>query len=116
MRRKSIPSKRDGGAGKCPQAGWCKFLSQTLESNHLEPRNQAATKGPSLSGAVVQRKFRVTSALVLDCAMVRWSSHQGRGRNHPCIPGDIQSAGTFLLQQGSCREIWAKGNCDFRTE
>lgn len=52
MRRKLIPSKRDGGAGKCPQAGWCKFLSQTLESNHLEPRNQAATKGPSLSGAV----------------------------------------------------------------
>lgn len=36
--RKSISSKRDGGASKCPQAGWCKFLSQILESNHVEPR------------------------------------------------------------------------------
>lgn len=36
-------SKGGGGEGKSPKAGWCKFLSQMLESNHLEVRNQAGT-------------------------------------------------------------------------
>lgn len=45
-------SEGDGGEDKCLQAGWCKFLSQMLESNHLEVRNQAGTKGPGLSGVM----------------------------------------------------------------
>lgn len=75
-------SEGDRGEGKCLQAGWCKFLSQMLESNHLEVRNQAGAKGPGLSGAVgvegVYSQLSPATGLQLGVC------HITRGRNHPC--------------------------------
>lgn len=97
MMRKSIPSKRDGGGPNAHRQGGANS-SQILESNHLESRNQAGTKGPSLSGTVGWRGFGVSlQPCCWAVATDRWPAHQGRGGNHSCIPGVIQSAGTFLL-------------------
>lgn len=70
-------SKQNGGEGECLQAEWCKFLSQILESNHLELRNQVPkSSGVEEAYCHFSPERTVTSTLLLGCGYIRWPSHQ----------------------------------------